>query len=115
MTKGKGIITSMSTIPQLKGNIWSSKRVWKVLFDPGTDDDIVFIKRSKKVSIAMHTQLYPQRWKTSNGYSETNTVGNVLLTLPWFSTPKRMPVRPNVQFIDEDEPHLMHDLIIDLS
>jgi hypothetical protein len=52
----------------------------------------------------MHNRLHPQRWKTSNGIFETSKIGNVLLTLPKFSTSKIMSVRPNIQFIDEGQP-----------
>ena len=82
VVKGRGIITAMSAIPQLKGSKESFKKIWKVPFDSGSDGDIAFIRKSKKASIDVHIQLHPQRWKTSNGISETNKVGNVLLTLP---------------------------------
>ena len=46
--------------------------------------------------------------------SPVKLVGNVLLTLPRFSTPKIMLVRPDIQFIDEDQPPTMYDLTIGL-
>ena len=115
VVKGRGITTATAAIPQLRGKIESAKKVWKVLFDSGSDGDIAFIKRSDKASIDMHDRLRPQRWKTSNGIFETNKVGNVLLTLPKFSISKIMSVRPDIQFIDEDQPPPMYDLIIGLE
>ena len=104
VVKGRGIITATLAIPQLRAHNESSKtkKVWKVLFDSGSDGDIAFIRKSEKASIDMHKRLYPQRWKTSNGIFETNKVGNVQLTLPKFSTSKIMSVMPDIQFIDED-------------
>ena len=115
MVKGRGIITATAAIPQLRKTNESTNRVWKVLFDSGSDGDIAFIRRSQKSSIDMHNRLHPQRWKTSNGTFETNKVGNILLTLPKFSTSKVMSVRPDIQFIDEDQPPPMYDLIIGLE
>ena len=90
--KGRGITTAMAAIPQLRGKIESSKRVWTIIFDSGSDGDISFIKTSDKASIGMHNRLHPQKRKTSNGIFETTKVGNVLLTLPWFSTSKIVSV-----------------------
>ena len=117
VVKGRGIITATLAIPQLREHNESSKtkKVWKVLFDSGSDGDIAFIRKSEKASIDMHKRLHPQRWKTSNGIFETNKVGNVQLTLPKFSTSKIMSVMPDIQFIDEDQPPPMYDLIIGLE
>ena len=115
VVKGRSITTAMAAIPQLRGKIESAKKVWKVLFDSGSDGDIAFIKRSDKASIDMHDQLRPLRWKTSNGIFGTNKVGNVLLTLPKFSISKIMSVRPDIQFIDEDQPPPMYGLIIGIE
>ena len=93
--KGRGITTAMAAIPQLRGKE-SAKKVWRVLFDSGSDRDIAFIKRSDKSSIDMHHRLCPQRWKTSNGVFETTKVGNVLLTLPRFSISKIMSIRTDI-------------------
>jgi len=115
VVKGRGLTTATAAIPQLKGKIESSKRVWKVLLDSGSDGDIAFIKSSEKASIDMHDRLHPQKWKTSNGIFETTKVCNLLLTLPRFSSSKIMSVRPDIQFIDEDQPPPMYDLIIGLE
>ena len=114
MVKGRGITTAMAAIPQPKGKNQPNK-VWKVLFDSGSDGDIASIRESKKSSIDMHNRLHPQSWKTSNGIFDTSKIGNVLLTLPKFSTSKIMSVRPDIQSIDEDQPPPMHDLIIGLE
>jgi hypothetical protein len=114
VVKGRGVTTATAAIPQLKGKNQPNK-VWKVLFDSGSDGDIAFIRKSDKASIDMHNRLHPQRWKTSNGIFETSKIGNVLLTLPKFSTSKIMSVRPDIQFIDEDQPPPMYDLIIGLE
>ena len=101
--KGRGANTATTSMPQLKGKNQTEK-VWKVLFDSGSDGDIAFIRKSDKSSIDMHNRLHMQRWKTSNGVFETSKIGSVLLTLPRFSTSKMMSVRPDIQFIDEDQP-----------
>ena len=117
MVKGRGVITATYAIPQLRVQNESSntEKVWKVLFDSGSDGDIAFIRKSEKASIDMHTRLHPQRWKTSNGIFETNKVGNIQLTLPRFSTSKIMSVMPDIQFIEEGQPPPMYDLIIGLE
>ena len=114
---GRGYATATAAIPQLKDTSESSntKKVWKVLFDSGSDGDIAFIKKSEKACIDMHKRLHPQRWKTSNGIFETNKVGNIQLTLPKFSTSKVMSVMPDIQFIEDGQPPPMYDLIIGLE
>ena len=117
MVKGRGIITATLAIPQLRvhNESTNTEKVWKVLFDSGSDGDIAFIRKSEKASIDMHTRLHPQKWKTSNGSFETNKVGNIQLTLPRFSTSKIMSVMPDIQFIEEGQPPPMYDLIIGLE
>ena len=53
VVKGRGIVTATAAIPQLRVHNESSntKKVWKVLFDSGSDGDIAFIKKSEKASI----------------------------------------------------------------
>ena len=82
VVKSRRIITATLAIPQLRAHNESSKtkKVWKVLFDSGSDGDIAFIRKSEKASIDMHKRLHPQQWKTSNGIFETNKVGNIQLT-----------------------------------
>ena len=75
----------------------------------------MFIKKSDKAFIDMHDRLHPHRWKTSNSISDTTKVGNVLITLLRFSISKIMPVGPDIQFINEDQPPPMYDPIIDLE
>ena len=109
MVKGRGCQTnSKSAIPQLRENSESpkQKKVWKVLFDSGSDGDIAFIYLSDKSSIKMQNRLHPQRWKTSNGIFETHKVGIIKLNLPRFSTNKVMSVTPDIQFIEEPPPNL---------
>ena len=115
VVKGRGITSAMAAIPQLRVRIEPSKRVRKVLLDSRSDRDIAFIKISDKASIDMHNRLHTQRWKISNGIFEITKVGSVLLTLPWFSTSKIMSVRPDIQFIDKDQPPPMYDLIIGIE
>jgi len=57
VVKGRGLTTATAAIPQLKGKIESSKRVWKVLLDSGSDGDIAFIKSSEKASIDIMTDF----------------------------------------------------------
>ena len=104
-------------IPQLRAKTESAnnRKVWRVLFDSGSDGDIAFLKKSERSSIDMHNRLHPQKWKTSNGIFETNKVGHVQLTLPKFSTSKVFSVRPDIQFISEDAPLPMYDLIVGLE
>jgi len=114
--KGRGYATATPAIPQLRETESpKQKKVWKVLFDSGSDGDIAFIKKSEKASIEMQNRLHPQRWKTSNGIFETNKVGVINLTLPKFSTRKIMSVTPDIQFIEEGDPPPMYDLIIGLE
>jgi hypothetical protein len=84
VVKGRGRQSATAAVPQLREHTESSKqrKVWKVLFDSGSDGDIAFIHKSNKASIEMQTRLHPQRWKTSNGTFETNKVGVIKLTLP---------------------------------
>jgi len=116
VVKGRGYATATPAIPQLREiESHKLKKVWKVLFDSGSDGDIAFIKKSEKASIEMQNRLHPQRWKTSNGVFETNKVGVIKLTLPKFSTKKVMSVTPDIQFIEEGDPPPMYDLIIGLE
>ena len=116
VVKGRGYATATAAIPQLKHTESSkSKKVWKVLFDSGLDGDIAFIRKSERASIDMHTRLHPQRWKTSNGIFETNKVGNIKLTIPKFSPSKVMSCMPDIQFIEDDQPPPMYNLIIGLE
>ena len=50
VVKGRGIIIATLAIPQLRENNESSKtkKVWKVLFDSGSDGDIASIRKSEK-------------------------------------------------------------------
>ena len=109
MVKGRGNQSATAAIPQLRENAESpkQKKVWKVLFDSGSDGDIAFIYKSDKSSIKMQNRLHPQRWKTSNGIFETHKVGIIKLTLPRFSTSKVMSVTPDIQFIEEPPPQCM--------
>jgi len=106
--KGRGFATATTAIPQLKHTESTNlKKVWRVLFDSGSDGDIAFLHKSDKSCIDMHKRLHPQRWKTSNGIFETNKVANIKLTLPTFSTSKVMSVMPDIQFIERgDPPHV---------
>ena len=106
MVKGRGNQSATAAIPQLRENAESPKpkKVWKVLFDSGSDGDIAFIYKSDKSSIKMQNRLHPQRWKISNGILKTNMVGVINLTLPKFSTRKIMSVTPDIQFIEEGDP-----------
>ena len=103
VVKGRGIVTAVSAIPQLRSDKTESTKhkVWKVLLDSGSDGDIVFIKRSERHTIDVHKRLHPQKWRTSNGVFETNKVANLQLTLPKFNASKTMSVMPDVQFIEK--------------
>ena len=116
MVKGKGRQSATAAVPQLREHTESSKqrKVWKVLFDSGSDGDIAFIHKSNKASIEMQTRLHPQRWKTSNGTFETNKVGVIKSTLPRFSANKVMSVTPDIKFIEKPPPPI-YDLIIGLE
>ena len=109
VVKGRGNQSATAAIPQLRENAESpkQKKVWKVLFDSGSDGDIAFIYKRDKASIKMQNRLHPQRWKTSNVIFETHKVGIIKLTLPRFSTSKVMSVTPDIQFIEEPPPQFM--------
>ena len=117
MVKGRGRQSATAALPQLREHTVSSKqkKVWKVLFDSGSDGDIAFIHKSNKASIEMQNRLHPQKWKTSNGTFETSKVGVIKLTLPKFSTSKVMSVTPDIQFIEDGATPPMYDLIIGLE
>ena len=63
VVKGQGITTATAAIPQLRSTKPESSNnnvVWRVLFDSGSDGDIVFLKQSKRHTIYVHKRLYPQ-------------------------------------------------------
>ena len=52
VVKGRGYATATPAIPQLRETESpKQKKVWKMLFDSGSDGDIAFIKKSKKHSL----------------------------------------------------------------
>ena len=57
---GQGITTATSAIPQLrsiKPESSDNSVVWRVLFDSGSDGNLIFLKRSKRHTIDVHKRL----------------------------------------------------------
>jgi hypothetical protein len=116
--KGRGITTATAAIPQLRSNQPESsnnKVVWRVLFDSGSDGDMIFLKRSERHTIDVHKRLHPQIWRTSSDTFETNKVCNTNLTLPKFSNSKIMSLMADIHFTEEGQSFPMYDLIIGLE
>ena len=118
VVKSQYITTATSTIHQLrvtKPESSNNNVVWRVLFDSGSDGDIIFLKISERHTIDVHNRVHPHTLRTSSGTFETNKVGNINLTLPKFSTSKTMSLMPDIHFIEEGNPSPMYDLIIGLE
>ena len=118
VVKSQYTTTATSTIHQLrvtKPESSNNNVVWRVLFDSGSDGDIIFLKISERHTIDVHNRVHPHTLRTSSGTFETNKVGNINPTLPKFSNSKTMSLISNIHCIEEREPSPVYDLIIGLE
>ena len=116
--KGEGRVTATTAAPYLKNKQGvvqqPHNKIWRVLFDSGSDGDIVFIPKSKKYMLNTQEKLNPQRWQTSIGVFKTEEVASVDLTFPEYNETKRMHIQPDVKYVEEDK-RLTYDLIIGIE
>ena len=96
----------------------SSKRrcdrpLWRVLFDSGSDGDLIFVKKgSKKEKIPFFPRKFAQKWTTFNGSFTTDRQANLEVVLPEYSHSKRIKVSPDIINLGDSDPEPLYDMII---
>ena len=106
-------MTSAVAIPQFLSRKKSIRRPYRVLFDSGSDGDILFTRTRVGERVPARERVAPQKWRTSCGTFETSKVGEDLdFLLPEFSETRTYRVSPDIFELPAcaDEP--TYDLII---
>ena len=120
VVKGKGRVTANVAAPFLKGkgdHFWQEPdKVWWVLFDSGSDGDIVFVTKAQGKRLNTQAKLHKQVWQTSVGAFSTKEAASVDLTFPDFNQSKRMKVQPDAKYIEKDDGRIpTYYFIIDIE
>ena len=119
VVKGEGRVTATVAAPFLKGKgdhfRQDPDKAWNVLFDSGSDGDIVFVTKAQGKRLNTQTKLREQVWHTSVGAFSTKRIASVDLTFPDFNQSKRMNVQPDVKYIDKDGRVPTYNLIIGIE
>ena len=102
-----------------KSGLYNSKKrrvdrkIWRVLLDSGSDDDLLFIKKgSIEGKIPYSTRQIPQYWQGSTGVFTTDRRADLELIFPEYSHSKRFQVAPDIVYINEGDPEPLYDVII---
>ena len=89
------------------------KPLWRVLFDSGSDGDLLFVKKgSKKEKIPFFPRKFAQNWTTSNGSFTTDRQADLEVVLPEYSHSKRIKVLPDIINLNSSDPEPLYDMII---
>ena len=115
VTKGDGLCTAIVAILEIKTKQHGgAKRALRVLLDSGSDGDLLFLKKGRRLKVPYKERYAAQTWRTSNGTFKTTNVAKLDVSFPEFSTSKRVKIAPDVVQVPEDAPNPTYDLIIGL-
>ena len=116
VTKGDGLCTAIVAILEMQTkNHGGAKKPLRVLLDSGSDGDLLFIRKGRRLKVPYKERYAAQTWRTSNGTFKTTNVAKLELCFPEFSTSKRVKLAPDVVTIPEAAPNPTYDLIIGLE
>ena len=106
-------VTAVLGMPKYDGQNSSGRQkhqFWRVLFDSGSDGDILFQRKgAKKNSVTYTKRITPQAWHTSMGVFQTTKQGDCELAFP---KNKRVRVRPDIIEYEDKAAAPKFDLII---
>jgi len=88
------------------------EKVWTVLLDSGSDDDLYFHHPSNGFSLPFKRRLVPLNWRTSCGTFETAKVGRVEVVFPDFNNSKEILLEPNIVEMPKSSPMPGYDIIL---
>ena len=113
----KGLVTAVLARPFYEGRYGLSSRrrhivqLWRVLFDSGSDADLLFVKAGSN-SVPYDVRMIPQAWHTSMGVFSTTKQADLDLVFPEYSHNKRFHVRPDIVEYDDKNNRPYFDMII---
>jgi hypothetical protein len=94
---------------------WSNKhckqKIVRVLFDSGSDSNLIIVNKYKPMLLPYSKRLVPQSWNTSNGIFQMWNKARVELNFFEYYDSKRYHVEPDVVKYDKDN-RLQYDLIL---
>lgn len=107
--KKKETKTVSVCIPLFENKSTGEKHVLRVLFDSGSDGDILFLtkKSMKDLPWDLVNLAYPVTWGTSNGSFKTTRRAKAQLLLPEFSQSKIFEIEPDVKVVKGGEAQRM--------
>lgn len=110
--KKKETKTVSVCIPLFENKSTGEKHVLRILFDSGSDGDILFLtkKSMKDLPWDLVNLAYPVTWGTSNGSFKTTRRAKAQLLLPEFSQSKIFEIEPDVKVVKGGE--AQYDLIV---
>jgi hypothetical protein len=94
-----------------RSNKHCKQRIVRVLFDSGSDGDLVFVSKDKSMLLPYSKSLVPQSWNTSNGIFQAKCKAQIELNFFEYSDSKRFYLEPNVVEYNKDS-KLQYDLIL---
>ena len=107
------LVTSAVAIPQFFSRKKSKRRAYRILFDSGSDGDILFARKRVGEYVPAKLRMAPQKWRTSCGVFETSKVGEDLEFLfPEFSETRTYRVSPDIFELPASADKPTYDLII---
>jgi hypothetical protein len=86
----------------------------QVLFDSGSDGNLVFVDKHKPMLLLSSKRVVPQSWNTSNGMFQTKREAEFELNFFEYSNSKRYLAEPDIIEFDKNN-GLQYDLILDVK
>ena len=110
--KKKQVKTVSVALPMFETKSTGEKHVLRVLFDSGSDGDILFLTKGMKQDLPwdMVNLAFPVTWGTSNGSFKTSLRAKMKVLLPEFSQSRIFELNPDVKVVKGDE--AKYDLIV---
>ena len=113
---GHGRVTCVVAIPQFSSRSLSQRRVYRVLLDSGSDEDLAFVCKGMKESVPCKKCIAPQRWRTSSGTFVTDKVSdNLEFIFPEFSESRTVTISPDIFELPKTSSQPAFDLIIGIE
>ena len=102
-------------LPLFKNKSTSEKHVMRILFDSGSDGNLMFISKKTLHNLPWDVvnRAYPVTWGTSNGSFDTTLHAKLELLLPEFSQSKIFGCETDVKIVKEGE--VSYDLIVGIE
>lgn len=102
-------------LPLFENKSTGEKHAMRVLFDSGSDGDILFLtqKQLKKLPFDITNRAYPVTWGTSGGSFDTTQQAKLRLLLPEFSDSKIFDCSPDVKIVPGGQ--TAYDLIVGIE